>query len=134
MSHNTAQVHCYEVSGTLYIIHVPMLCHLTRLTRAVSQPEGGFDKFKGKVSAQLFNLNWSQRCTDHFSSLSDITSDKHRRSWHTNEMMKCVGASKCSNLNNVPKITRVNPNKLLSLIDPGKKMGILLSNEIEEGE
>lgn len=68
------------------------------------------------------------------SVFSDIKSDKHRHSRHTNEMMKYVGAPQCLNGTKCTKITRVNPNKLLPLIDPGKKMEISLSNEIEGGE
>lgn len=49
-------------------------------------------------------------------------------------MMKYVGAPQCLNGTKCTKITRVNPNKLLPLIDPGKKMEISLSNEIEGGE
>lgn len=53
---------------------------------------------------------------DRSSSLTDTTSDKHHHGRHTNEMIKCVCASECSNLNNF--WLRENARALQSSIDP----------------
>lgn len=49
-------------------------------------------------------------------------------------MMKCVCASKCLNQNSRTETIWVNPNKLLSLIDPGTKWRFYSKNEIKEEE
>lgn len=96
------------------------VCHLSGW-RSVQQI--GVEKHRFQLFSRVWAGAITSDCTDRFSSLADIKSDKHWHSRHTNETMKCVGASKCSNLNNrtnCTKTARVNLNKLLSLIDPGK--------------
>ena len=62
---------------------------------------------------------------------------RRHRGGHTNEDVKCVRASKCSNPNNPAtraEIARVNPNKLSPLTEPGRKWRFYSQSGIEEGE
>lgn len=103
------------IAAVVCVIHLSMfLCELyltmrqlSKLTSVISVwrsvQQIGVEKCRSNYLAWVWAGAITSDCIDRFSSLADIKSDKHRHRRHTNEMMKCVGASECSNLNRCNK-------------------------------